>query len=166
MTRQDLADLVDYNYWARDRVLAALEPLTDAQFDQPAGGSFGSIRKTLVHMYGAEWVWLQRWKGSSPAALAGADSLTDLRVIRSAWTEVERELRAHVAGLDDDAINRVTEYRLFSGEPRASRFSHMLQHVVNHGTHHRGQVVTLLRVLGAEPPKSLDLIAYYRERGA
>ena len=42
---------------------------------------------------------------------------------------------------------------------------HMLQHVVNHATYHRGQVTTLLRQLGAAPPKSMDLIAYYRELG-
>jgi uncharacterized damage-inducible protein DinB len=42
----------------------------------------------------------------------------------------------------------------------------MLQHVVNHGSYHRGQVTTLLRQLGAPAPKSVDLIAFYRERAA
>jgi uncharacterized damage-inducible protein DinB len=40
----------------------------------------------------------------------------------------------------------------------------MIQHVVNHASYHRGQVTTMLRQLGAQPPKSMDLIAYYRER--
>jgi len=40
----------------------------------------------------------------------------------------------------------------------------MVQHVVNHGTYHRGQITTLLRQMGAAPPKSTDLIAFYRER--
>jgi uncharacterized damage-inducible protein DinB len=46
----------------------------------------------------------------------------------------------------------------------ASPLWQMLQHVVNHATYHRGQVTTLLRQLGATPPKSQDLIAFYRER--
>jgi uncharacterized damage-inducible protein DinB len=40
----------------------------------------------------------------------------------------------------------------------------MVQHVVNHASYHRGQVVTMLRQLGAAPPKPMDLIAYYRIR--
>jgi uncharacterized damage-inducible protein DinB len=40
----------------------------------------------------------------------------------------------------------------------------MLQHVVNHGSYHRGQVTTMLRQLGAKPPQSMDMIMFYRER--
>jgi len=42
----------------------------------------------------------------------------------------------------------------------------MLQHVVNHGSYHRGQVTTMLRQLGAAPPKYMDLIVFYREKQA
>jgi uncharacterized damage-inducible protein DinB len=45
----------------------------------------------------------------------------------------------------------------------ASPLWQMVQHVVNHGSYHRGQVTTMLRQLGSKPPKSLDMIAYYRE---
>jgi uncharacterized damage-inducible protein DinB len=40
----------------------------------------------------------------------------------------------------------------------------MLQHMVNHGTYHRGQITTMLRQMDAAPPKFMDLIAFYRER--
>ena len=46
-----------------------------------------------------------------------------------------------------------------------SPFWQMAQHVVNHASYHRGQVVTMLRQLGVPPPKSLDMIAFYRTRG-
>ena len=55
--------------------------------------------------------------------------------------------------------------RLLNGQAGASRLDHMLQHVVNHGSYHRGQVTTLLRQLGAAPPAQTDLIAFHRERG-
>jgi uncharacterized damage-inducible protein DinB len=35
---------------------------------------------------------------------------------------------------------------------------------VNHGSYHRGQVTTMLRQMGVQPAKSMDLIAFYRER--
>jgi uncharacterized damage-inducible protein DinB len=40
----------------------------------------------------------------------------------------------------------------------------MVQHVVNHGSYHRGQVTTMMRQLGAKPAKYMDLIAFYREK--
>ncbi len=62
-------------------------------------------------------------------------------------------------------VSRVLEYRLLSGQAGASPFWQMLQHVVNHGSYHRGQVTTLLRQLGAPAPQGMDLVAFYRERG-
>ncbi len=38
-----------------------------------------------------------------------------------------------------------------------------MQHLVNHGTYHRGQITTLLRQLGAKPMLT-DLMHFYRER--
>ena len=61
-------------------------------------------------------------------------------------------------------LERVLRYRTFDGQEMESAFSHMLQHVVNHATFHRGQVTTMLRQLGAPPPKPQDLIRFYRER--
>ena len=56
------------------------------------------------------------------------------------------------------------DYKLLSGQPAASPFWQMLQHVVNHASYHRGQVTTMLRQLGATPAKSMDMIAYLSER--
>jgi uncharacterized damage-inducible protein DinB len=71
-------------------------------------------------------------------------------------------MRAFIDGLGEDGITRVIEYKLLSGQPGQSPFWHMLQHVVNHASYHRGQVTTMLRQLGAPPPKPMDLIAFYR----
>jgi uncharacterized damage-inducible protein DinB len=59
---------------------------------------------------------------------------------------------------------RVINFRTLAGASASAPIAHIVQHVVNHGTYHRGQVTTMIRQLGGEPPKSLDLILYYRER--
>lgn len=166
MTVSDLQELLDYSYWARDRVLAAVRPLSGEQFTRDLGSSFPSVRDTLVHMYGAEWIWCERWHGMSPTAGPTSGDFPDVERLAAAWRDLERKVRGFVAGLDDGGIERRLEYRLLSGAPGLSSIREMLQHVVNHGTYHRGQVTTMLRQLGAAPPKSLDLIAFYRERGA
>ena len=165
MTKQDLQMLLDYHYWARDRVLAAIETLSPEQFTRDMGNSFRSIRDTAAHIYSADWIWFRRWQGESPTAIIKSETFPDLTSLREAWLTLERHVRAHVSGLDANAIEKVTEYRLLNGQPGASPFWQMLQHVVNHGTYHRGQLTTMLRQIGAAPPRSMDLIAFYRERG-
>jgi uncharacterized damage-inducible protein DinB len=75
-------------------------------------------------------------------------------------------MRAYIEGLDDHDLDHAISYKLLSGQPGAAVLWHMIQHVVNHASYHRGQVTTMLRQLGAAPPKSTDLIIYYREIGA
>jgi uncharacterized damage-inducible protein DinB len=144
-------------------MLAAIEPLSHEQYTRDMGSSFRSVRETVVHIYAAEWIWFRRWQGESPTSLLSSEQFPDLPAIRDAWRLLETDVRAHLASLGDAGIERITEYRFMNGQPGATPFWQMLQHVVNHGTYHRGQVTTMLRQLGVAPPKSLDLIAFYRE---
>jgi uncharacterized damage-inducible protein DinB len=162
VTHQELERLFDYHYWARDRLLDAVEPLTPEQFTRDLGSSFRSIRDTLAHTYAAEWAWHERWLGRSPTALLPSDLFPDLQTVRTMWVEHEGRVRTFLSSIDESGIHRVIEYTLMSGHAGASVFWQMAQHVVNHASYHRGQVVTMLRQLGAAPPKSMDMIAFYR----
>lgn len=165
MTAHDLNQLLDYHYWARDRVLDAVRTLDAAAFTAPRGSSFSSIRDTLAHTYLAEWTWYSRWLGHSPHAFPALDQFSDVESLSGAWRETEEKVRAFVAPLSDADLTRVIAYRMFSGAEAASPLWQMVQHVVNHASYHRGQVTTMLRQAGAPAPKSTDLIAFYREAG-
>ena len=164
MTFDVLPTLVDYHYWARDRLFAAVETLTDDQLRRPLGNSFPSIFDTMAHLCGADWIWRSRWEGESPMALPKPETWDDLARIREAWMDEERRIRAIVNRLGPDGILRPIEYTGWDGRRQAQPFWQMLQHLVNHGSYHRGQVTTMLRQMGAPPAKSMDLIAFYRER--
>jgi uncharacterized damage-inducible protein DinB len=164
MNKQELQVLYDYHYWARDRMLTAVEPLTPDQFTRDMGNSFRSVRDTVAHIYSADWAWYSRWMGESPTALIPVDMFPDVAAIRGAWTDLERNVRQLLAGLDQNGVDRRFEYRLINGQPGSGIFWQTAQHVVNHASYHRGQVTTLLRQLGAQPGKSMDLMAFYRER--
>jgi uncharacterized damage-inducible protein DinB len=165
MNLQDLRTLLEYHYWARDRMFEALEPLTADEVNRDMGNSFKSIRDTVVHLYAAEWAWYSRWQGTSPDKLLPADMFPDLAAVRLAWADLEVKIRAYLEDLGDANVTQVIEYKLLSGQPGASPLWQMLQHVVNHASYHRGQVTTMLRQLGAQPAKPLDMIAFYRSRG-
>src|SRR5206468_9851512 len=162
MTVHDLQTLLDYHYWARDRVFEAIERLTPEQYNRDLGSSFKSIRETITHIYAAEWAWYMRWQGESPTALLPADRFADLAALASTWREHEVKMRAFVDRLDEAGAHRMIEYTLLSGHTGASPVWQMVQHVVNHASYHRGQITTMLRQIGAAPAKPMDLIAYYR----
>ena len=164
MTRDDLKTMLDYHYWARDRMLDAVASLTPEQFTKDMGNSFSSIRDTVGHLYSAEWAWHSRWVGQSPTAPLPMTMFPDVATIRRLWTEMEGKVRAFVDALDERDVAKIYEYRMVSGQPGATPFWQMLQHVVNHASYHRGQVTTMLRQIGAQPAKSMDMIAFYREQ--
>jgi uncharacterized damage-inducible protein DinB len=166
MTHADLVLLIDFHYWARNRVLEAVSALSPDQYIQPIVSSFPSVRDTLVHLYSSETVWYGRWTGHSPTSMLDPSDYPDLAGLRAAWDGHEGRMRQFVANLGAEGVERTVDYRSLQGQPQASAMWEMVQHVVNHGTYHRGQIQTMLRQLGAAPSKSLDLIAYHRERQA
>ncbi|HEX3704278.1 MAG TPA: DinB family protein [Vicinamibacterales bacterium] len=164
MTAQDLQTLLDYHYWARDRLLDALDLLAPEPFNRDLGSSFTSIRETVAHLYSAEWAWYRRWQGESPTAPLPLDLFPDAAAIRALWVAHEALMRAFLGQLDDAGTARVIGYKLLSGAVGSASIAQMLQHLVNHASYHRGQVTTMLRQVGAPPAKSMDLIAFYRTR--
>ena len=164
MTYHDLTELLNYHYWARDRALAAAERLTPDQLTRDLGNSFGSIKDTLIHLYAADWIWCSRWQGESPRAMPSSDAFSDLASLRAAWSTHEHVVRSVLEEFGTDGVERVVVYRTTDGTEDRTVFWHMLQHVVNHASYHRGQITTMLRQLGAQVPDSMDLITYHRER--
>jgi uncharacterized damage-inducible protein DinB len=164
MTPEQVRTLYAYDAWANRRVLDACAALAPEQFTKDLGSSFRSVRDTLAHIMGAEWLWLERFRGRT-AALASGDQFPDLASLRARWAEVERDLLAYVGGLSAADLERSFDYRDTKGNPHSSLLWQTLQHVANHSTYHRGQVTTLFRQLGVKPIGT-DLIAFYRERAA
>ena len=109
MTFHELQQLLDYHYWARDRILDAAEKLPAADLTRDLGSSFGSVRDTLVHIYSAEWIWCARWRGHSPTSMLDGNAFVDVAALRNAWRELEITVRAVVDGFGRDGLDRVVE---------------------------------------------------------
>jgi uncharacterized damage-inducible protein DinB len=163
MNVEDFRTLYDFNSWANHRTLDACAALTPEQFTRDLGSSFGSVRDTLVHICGAEWIWLERWHGRAPTEIPTPAGFPDFESVRRRWAEVERNLLDYVASLTQEDIQRVVPVKTFAGVAYAQQLGQCLQHLANHSTYHRGRITTLLRQLGAKPVAT-DLIAFYRTR--
>src|SRR5437879_1727418 len=115
VTNDEIKALLDYHYWARDRMLAALDALTSEQFTQPIESSFKSIRDTAVHIMGAEAVWYSRW-GAGTDCLSFAQVLTV--ILRSGFRRrISRNESAFIAAsrlFHEDHRQRAATPRLCS----------------------------------------------------
>jgi uncharacterized damage-inducible protein DinB len=127
------------------------------------GSSLKSVRDTVVHLASAQWLWLSRWKGTSPPAMWAASDHPTPASVRERWDGVHSELAAFVADQTEDSLRAPLPYRNLKGIPTTFPLGHQMLHAVNHSTYHRGQVTTLLRQLGAQPV-STDLVLYYVEQ--
>ena len=165
MNIEDVRLLYEFNTWATHRTIEACAFLTPEQFTRDLASSFRSVRDTLAHIYGAEWLWLERWHGRTPSALPSPDDFPTVDSLRQGLARIDRDLVDYVASLSADDLQRVVQYKTTAGAAQAQPVWQMLQHLTNHGTYHRGQVATLLRQLGGKAT-STDLIGFYRERAA
>jgi uncharacterized damage-inducible protein DinB len=158
MNKDDIQLLFEYDRWANNSVLQAASALSVEQFTRDLGGSFGSVRDTLVHIVSGEWGWLTIFKERSLTSAFVTDLWNRIEVtfdpkmycdngaVRLKWVEVERE--------QIEFVNRVTDETLGTMLPvRATHLSlaHLMQHMANHSTYHRGQVSLMMRQLGAAP---------------
>lgn len=159
----EIRELYEYNRWANGRVLDAAGRLTQKEFTHDLGSSYRSVRDTLAHILAAEWIWLSRWRGTSPSGVPESWNLSTFDALRAKWAEVEADQRAFVDGLTEEALEGVVAYRNTKGIGFENPLRQLLRHVVNHSTYHRGQVITMLRQLGAEAV-STDLVLFHRER--
>jgi uncharacterized damage-inducible protein DinB len=166
MNLSDIKRLLNYTEWANNLALDAAARLPDEGLRRDFGISHGSIFGTLVHMAGAEWIWVERWHGHSPAkaeawSLWSTESCADLPALIDRWGAVVDKRTRFVSELNEEGLGADLAFKLLSGDPSSMRLVDQMQHVVNHATMHRGQIVGMIRQLGLEPP-STDLLFYLR----
>ena len=163
MTLKETLTLFEYDAWATDRTLDSVSSVPRDRYLEDLKSSHGGIHGTLVHVYGSNMVWLHRWKGSSPSSSASAAEIADLGSLRAHWALYRTELNNYLGSLSEADITAVLTYKDLKGNPRSEPLLQQMQHLVNHSTYHRGQVVTMIRQTGSQPTAT-DLIMFYRTR--
>lgn len=156
---------IDYTAWASQRLVDAAAELSEEELVRDFRTSERSVLGTLVHVFAADRIWLWRLAGGgeSPGFVADADY--SLAVLQNDWPALQERWRLWAAGLTDASTERLVDYKDLKGNAHRQPLWQLVLHVVNHGTHHRGQVSGMLRAMGRVPPP-LDLIVYYRQLGA
>lgn len=148
----DLHLLYEYNYWANARLLSAAKQVTMEQFLADAEFPYGGLRGTLTHILEAEFAWRVRFEGQGHLAEdIPPTSFPDLESLAKRWREEEGALRACLASLHDEDLEKTFAYPIDEGRTRERVLWHCLVHVVNHGTQHRSEAAALLTRFGRSP---------------
>ena len=164
MQIQDIHTLFDYNQWANHRIRGVVEPLPDEQFIKNLGSSHGGVQGAFFHIMGAEEIWLKRWKGIHPTSFAKPEEYPTFELLKAHWETVEHEMMDFVHSLkNDEDIKRIITYKDLKGNEYSQPLHQLMQHLVNHSSYHRGQIVAMLRQLGAKPIGT-DMITFFRDR--
>ncbi len=152
-----------YNAWASKTLFERISKLSEEEINKEIASSFPSIYKTVQHMWLAEEVWWQRLKlveNIEPQSEKFTGSFNELT------TNLAKQSQQWV-----DWVNAATETQLThvfayvrNKEQQKLPVYQMLQHVFNHATYHRGQLVTMLRQLGADKIPATDFSAFCRKK--
>lgn len=155
-----LQRLLCYHGWAYRQLSERLQQLDETQYRSDSGLFFGSMHATLNHLAVVDRLWLARVRGDAPPFTrldaVAADDLPTLAVYLqqgvTAW-------QMQIEHLDDDALAHTVHYRNMKGDAHSKPLADLLLHLVNHGTHHRGQISAALTALG-QPAPVLDYLYF------
>lgn len=162
MNVSDFNLLFDFNTWANVHTRQAAESLPEEKLYVDMKNSFGSIHGTLVHIVGAEDIWLQRLNGADRGHFMKQEEYPAYASVVKKWNEVEQGYSAYLQGLTDEILAQDLVFHNLRGEQVSQKVWMSLQHLVNHSSYHRGQITTLVRQAGGTPVGT-DLIAFYRQ---
>ncbi|MBD3920394.1 damage-inducible protein DinB [Paenibacillus sp. PR3] len=160
--------LYDYNFWANDRLFAHLQQLPEDVFNAEITSVFPTVSVTLGHMYVFEMLFMSVLSGLSNEAIypemmkwrVNVQGRT-LAEMQELFAEAARQFRELLDRTPDPDKPITIEHPSYGRMD--TRFSDILQHVVNHGTYHRGNVTAMLRQQG-HTGVSTDYIFYLAER--
>lgn len=160
MNKQDILTLYTYNQWANGKILSSAANVSPEQFLAGASFPHGGLRSTLTHAMFAEWIWRNRWQGTSPTFRIKPDEFPTLEALHTRWMEEEKYLMAFVDELTDERLNGTFQYKNTRGEPFQQILWKAMAHVVNHGTQHRAEAAAMLTDFGCSPG-DVDMIYFF-----
>ncbi len=170
--------LHEHRAWVNARLLDAADALADEALRRPMAIGQGSVWKSLVHLYAAEYTWLEALGGNEqpvvpgdlPTKLPGnqeaGGGVASLAELRRLWATLEDRWRAYLQSLSPADLETLVAKRTTSGQRLATRRVDILLHVCTHAHYTTAQVVNMLRQLEAKLPDTMLITMARQEQAA
>ena len=161
--------------WVNENLLAAASALNEEQLRREFQIGQGSIWKSLLHLYAAEFVWLEALLGNDaplvqgdlpgriPGNQMGEGGIASLDELRQEWAGLQRRWDSYLADLSAQSLDEpVFKFAFSTGKRVATRRSDVLLHVCTHAQYTTAQVVNMLRQVGVDKLPETMLISLAR----
>ncbi|WP_028532245.1 DinB family protein [Paenibacillus sp. UNC217MF] len=152
----NIVQLIDYHVWANARIMNHLAGLPSEVFIKPVDVGFATIAAVIHHMMSADALWFARIRGDRTTPEEG-NQFASLQEAIDYTNNVYTQMRAYVGSIPDP--EKIMTYRTRRGVEVHNTISDIVYQIVNHGSYHRGNISTMLRLLGHEGVLT-DYIAY------
>src|SRR3569833_2397683 len=120
-----------------------MQLLIDEEWNRQLGGSFPTPRLVCEHLLGADYRWMQRWKGVPKADIPASLKLATAAQLPQAWQPIMDEMKSLVDGMYAQDTQHPISFITFRGDAFTMPFWQTFYQVVNHGTYHRGQMTNM-----------------------
>ncbi len=160
--KQLLQQYATYNVWANELLTAAILKLDEKLHHQKVASSFPGLLATVLHMWDAESIWWQRLMHHEKIIVPGADFSQGMKEAVDGLLQQNKQWEAWVNYKTETELAQNLKYKRLKGDPFEQPVHQVLLHVFNHGTYHRGQLVTIMRALGVEKIPQTDFIVWGR----
>jgi len=154
--------LLSFNIWANRRLTDQIKSLSQEEFTRETGGSFPSIRLTLIHLLESDWLWLNRWQGK-PLVLPPENWDTQTPIsISEIWLGIQEQIEQTFESKAEGTMQQAVHFITKAGAELEMPYWQTVSHMVNHATYHRGQMANMIRMMGHKPVAT-DLFLFYIE---
>ena len=159
-----LQQYASYSNWANQRLTDTILLLPEEKLVQHLASSFPSLQATLLHMWDAESMWWQRLKMHDNVTRPSDHFKGSTRDVSTALLHQGKLWESWIANASVAAIEHVFHYQNSKKEKFRQPTYEMLMHIFNHGSYHRGQLVTMLRELAVKEIPATDFIVFTRTK--
>jgi uncharacterized damage-inducible protein DinB len=153
-----------YHTWANQLLLTTVQALPEEQQHAEVKSSFPSLFKTVLHLLDAESIWWQRLKLQEKIDRPSDTFSGDMQALGQQLLQQNKLWQEWVSGANENALQHEFIYYNSRKERFKQPVYQMLLHLFNHGTYHRGQLITMLRQLGVEKIPPTDFIVWSRKK--
>ena len=160
--KQLLVSFTQYEYWANEKLLGVVTGLSEEQQQREIKSSFPSIYKTCLHVWDASSIWWQRLQKHEQILVPSLTFHPSMKDVANGILQQNMQWIEWVRSASDEDLAYILPYKTMKGDSFAQAVKEILLHLNNHGTYHRGQLVTMLRQVGVEVIPQTDYILYSR----
>lgn len=148
-----------YNNWVTQQYIDWLSQKTEEALNTPVASSFPTILLTLDHIWTTQDYWVDIITESNAFEFNPDRSGFSKEEIFKGYAASSERLATYVAGLSEAELAKAVKIEQEYFQCNYEKYEY-IQHIINHGLYHRGQIVTMGRTLGITDAPMTDYNFY------